>query len=499
MRVVENVCAHRGVQFCRERSGNRSEFVCPYHQWNYDLQGNLIGVPFRRGVKQDGRVNGGMPPDFKPEEHGLTKLAVACRNGVVFASFDHDVEPLEDYLGPDILHYFDRVFDGRQLVIHGYSRQRIPGNWKLMQENIKDPYHPGLLHTWFVTFGLWRADNRSELKMDRHFRHAAMISTRGQGGKGSVTSGVSSFKEQMTLNDDRFLDIVPEPWWNGPTAVLMTLFPSVIIQQQVNSLSTRHIQPVGHDAFDFVWTHFGSPTTPRDDTAPPAPGKPVRPGRLRLGGRWRGHRILAIGLRAEALAPQRGRTGRQDRREHRPHGDRNPDPRDVRLLAPRDGSGGVNMLDFPLYYQLTRLYADYAAALDAEQWEQWPDFFLEDCVYKVLPRENHERGYPLATMSFESRGMLKDRIYGATDTIFHDPYYQRHVVGAPRVLSVQGDRIESEANYAVFRTKPNQLTTVYNVGRYLDVIRQTPDGLKFESRLCIFDSELIPNSLIYPI
>ena len=60
----------------------------------------------------------------------------------------------------------------------------------------QDPYHPGLLHTWFVTFGLWRADNRSELKMDRHFRHAAMISTRGQGGKGSVTSGVSSFRNR---------------------------------------------------------------------------------------------------------------------------------------------------------------------------------------------------------------------------------------------------------------------------------------------------------------
>ena len=95
--------------------------------------------------------------------------------------------------------------------------------------------------------------------------------------------------------------------------------------------------------------------------------------------------------------------------------------------------------------------------------------------------------------------MLKDRVYGATDTIFHDPYYQRHVVGAPRVLSVDAGRIVSEASYAVFRTKPNQLTTVYNVGRYEDVIRRTPDGLKFESRLCIFDSELIPNSLIYPI
>ena len=157
------------------------------------------------------------------------------------------------------------------------------------------------------------------------------------------------------------------------------------------------------------------------------------------------------------------------------------------------------MLDFPLYYQLTRLYTDYAAALDAGEWEKWPDFFVEDCVYKVMPRENHERGYPLATMAFESRGMLKDRIYGATDTIFHDPYYQRHVVGSPRVLSARDGRIESEANYAVFRTKPSQLTTVFNVGRYVDVIRQTPDGLKFESRLCIFDSELIPNSLIYPI
>ena len=255
--AVENVCAHRGVRFCREKFGNQKDFTCPYHQWNYDLKGNLVGVPFRRGVKLDGKVNGGMPTDFDPKEHGLTKLKVATRNGVVFASFDHDVPSLEEYLGPTILHYFDRVFDGRKLTILGYSRQRIPGNWKLMQENIKDPYHPGLLHTWFVTFGLWRADNKSELKMDEHFRHAAMISTRGAGGKGDVTSGVSSFKEQMSLHDDRFLDVVKEAWWGEPTAVMMTLFPSVIIQQQVNSVSTRHIQPTGHGSFDFVWTHFG--------------------------------------------------------------------------------------------------------------------------------------------------------------------------------------------------------------------------------------------------
>lgn len=256
--VVENVCAHRGMQFCRERHGNKKEFVCPYHQWSYTLQGDLQGVPFRRGVRQqDGKVFGGMPADFDPKDHGLTPLKVATRGGVVFASFDHGVESLEDYMGPTILRYFDRLFNGRKLVLMGYNRQRIPGNWKLMQENIKDPYHPGLLHTWFVTFGLWRADNKAELRMDAHHRHAAMISTRGNAGQANEVAQVSSFKASMQLEDPRFLDIVPEPWWDGPTAVMTTLFPSVIFQQQVNSVSTRHIQPDGHGAFDFVWTHFG--------------------------------------------------------------------------------------------------------------------------------------------------------------------------------------------------------------------------------------------------
>jgi len=255
--VVENVCAHRGMRFCRERHGNKKDFVCAYHQWSYTLKGDLQGVPFRRGVKQDGQVNGGMPADFKTSDHGLTKLKVAVRGGVVFASFDHEVEPLEDYLGPTILGYFDRLFNGRQLKILGYNRQRIPGNWKLMQENIKDPYHPGLLHTGCVPFGVWRADNKSQPRMDSRHRHAAMISTRGSAGKSEQVTQVSSFKESMQLNDPSFLDIVPEPWWGGPTAVMTTIFPSVILQQQVNSVSTRHIQPNGNGSFDFVWTHFG--------------------------------------------------------------------------------------------------------------------------------------------------------------------------------------------------------------------------------------------------
>lgn len=154
---------------------------------------------------------------------------------------------------------------------------------------------------------------------------------------------------------------------------------------------------------------------------------------------------------------------------------------------------------FEDWFALTRLYADYARALDAAEWDRWPEFFTEDGVYRLQPRENHERGFPLATLSFTSKGMLKDRVYGIKETLFHDPYYQRHVVGTPIVRGVEANGFRCEANYAVFRTKLSEVSTVFNVGRYLDTVVRTPAGLRFASRECIYDSEMIPNSVIYPI
>jgi salicylate 5-hydroxylase large subunit len=274
VRVVENRCAHRGVRFCQKPHGNARSFVCPYHQWTYKLSGELAGLPFKDGVPASDEqgapcINGGMAQDFDMKQHGLTRLRVAVLHGLVFATFSATAEPLEDYLGANVMPWLDRIFKGRQMTLLGYNRQRIPGNWKLMMENIKDPYHPGLLHTWFVTFGLWRADQKSRMVMDAHGRHAVMISRRNEGGQNAaVTEGVTSFKANMALNDTRLLDVVPEPWWTicdpsrpdtqiTPTVTMITLFPSLIIQQQVNSLSTRHIVPRGEGEFDFVWTHFG--------------------------------------------------------------------------------------------------------------------------------------------------------------------------------------------------------------------------------------------------
>jgi salicylate 5-hydroxylase large subunit len=94
--------------------------------------------------------------------------------------------------------------------------------------------------------------------MDDSGRHSCMISRLAAKVESSeVTDGVASYKAGMKLHDGRFLEVEPEAWWNGPTAVMMTIFPSLIIQQQLNSVSTRQILPVGADKFDFVWTHFG--------------------------------------------------------------------------------------------------------------------------------------------------------------------------------------------------------------------------------------------------
>lgn len=157
------------------------------------------------------------------------------------------------------------------------------------------------------------------------------------------------------------------------------------------------------------------------------------------------------------------------------------------------------MTDTQTILDLIRLYSDYAAAVDGAKWDQWIAFFADDCEYKIQPRENYERGFPLCTLALLSKDMLKDRVYGIHETLYHDPYYQRHVVGMPIVREDKDGIIVAEANYAVFRTKLSGESTVFNVGRYLDRIRRDANGLKFLSRLCIYDSEMIPNSLIYPI
>ena len=249
--AVENRCAHRGLQFCQEHLGNAPEIVCPYHQWTYDLTGKLIGVPFRRGVKSQG----GFPAEFDLGAHGLRRLRVARRNGVIFASFSDAVEPFEEYLSPPILELFDRMFDGRALKVLGYSRQLMPGNWKLMFENIKDPYHASILHVFLLSFGLNRVDQPNRVVIDRHGRHASTMTSRGEQKRTTDNADMRSLMEDLTLNDPAMLDPVRE--FPQYTVCMTTVWPNLIIQQQSNTLAMRQIITKSPGSFELAWTFFG--------------------------------------------------------------------------------------------------------------------------------------------------------------------------------------------------------------------------------------------------
>jgi anthranilate 1,2-dioxygenase large subunit len=254
VRVFENRCAHRGAELCRSSLGKAKEFVCPYHQWTYDLAGNLAAVPFRRGLQKQG----GMPADFKMAEHGLKQLEVTTHRGVVFASYAKGMPSFADYLGEEILKDFEATFDGRKLKILGYYRNTVPANWKMYHENLKDPYHATLLHAFLVNFGLMVAGNKSAMIVDPSGRHGTMASAKPD--KVTVDdeskAQMRAYSETMQLQDRRFLDYVRE--FDSPWSVTMqTIWPNLIIQRELNTLGVRHIVPKGPNEFLMVWTMFG--------------------------------------------------------------------------------------------------------------------------------------------------------------------------------------------------------------------------------------------------
>ena len=271
--AFENRCAHRGVEFCRALRGKTENFTCPYHQWMYDLTGKLMAVPFRRGD----RGEGGMPKDFKLEDHNPRRLNVTTRHGVVFASFSDTAPSLEDYLGPENLEQFDVVFAGRKLKILGFYRNRLQGNWKLYHENLKDPYHATLLHVYLATFRLMVAGQKSAMIVDESGRHSTMASAKDDDieiGEETASQMKSAFREGMELNDPEFLDYVREfdsPW----TVTMQIIWPNLVVQRELNTLGIRHIVPRGPHALDMYWTMFGY-----DDDTPEMDKHRMRQGNL---------------------------------------------------------------------------------------------------------------------------------------------------------------------------------------------------------------------------
>lgn len=152
-----------------------------------------------------------------------------------------------------------------------------------------------------------------------------------------------------------------------------------------------------------------------------------------------------------------------------------------------------------LQHELEALTTAYVHALDDGDLDRWPDFFTEDCVYKVVPRENYDNDLPLAIWYCTGRGMLRDRVKAIRETQLFAPRMLRHVTGNAQVQTCVRDVLHAVTNYTVYESAPDRPSEVFSVGRYIDRIVAEDGRLKFAEKLCVYDTAVVPTSLIYPI
>ncbi|WP_454875338.1 aromatic ring-hydroxylating dioxygenase subunit alpha [Paraburkholderia xenovorans] len=251
-----NRCAHRGAMVTRERRGNKESHQCVYHQWAFDSYGDLVGVPFRRGIAG----KGGYPKDFSLKENGLTKLRVEAINGVVFATFDDSAPTLREFLGESVCAMMNRIC-GKPLKLLGYHRQHLHGNWKLYLDNTRDPYHASLLHLFHATFGLYRSSQEGFNHVDgaegMHSILCAKAGTDDSASNAEAYSNMRSFQpDTFTLQGPSILKGRKE-FNDGISLTIMSVFPGLVVQQIANSLCLRQVIPSKNDETELIWHFFG--------------------------------------------------------------------------------------------------------------------------------------------------------------------------------------------------------------------------------------------------
>ena len=149
--------------------------------------------------------------------------------------------------------------------------------------------------------------------------------------------------------------------------------------------------------------------------------------------------------------------------------------------------------------RLADLYGAYDEALGEGQYERWPDFFTEACIYKITSRENYDVGLPIGLIYAESRGMLADRVAALRNTVLYAPRLVRNLTTGIVLRSIDADGMRLSASFAVFQTMLNEPSTVFLVGRYYDRVVDDDGALRFAERICVTDATLVPTSLIFPL
>ena len=254
--ALVNRCVHKGSIICFQSKGKRERthnFVCPYHNWIYDFDGNLTAIAFEKGIQQ----KGGMPPEFDKSQHKLIRLRVECIRGLIFGTFSEETLPLREYLGPVMVEHIERTIYGKIKLLGRYS-QLMHNNWKLYIENSRDNYHPSLLHAFFSTFKINRLSADGGTKQDeRSWHHITFTKRFTDKGDAVYDSGmIRAQKEDYGLKDPSLID----QWMEYPdqiTSCIQSIFPGFVLHQILNSLATRQIVTRGPTQCELVWTLFG--------------------------------------------------------------------------------------------------------------------------------------------------------------------------------------------------------------------------------------------------
>lgn len=152
-----------------------------------------------------------------------------------------------------------------------------------------------------------------------------------------------------------------------------------------------------------------------------------------------------------------------------------------------------------LYFRISRALADYARCIDDDRLEEWPSFFVENCLYKVTTANNHRDGLEAGVIFANSRGMLADRVSALREANVYERQSYRHLVGPASILEADGKTVRSEAAFMVARIMRDGATMLFATGRYLDTWRDEGDAVRLEKRIVVCDSSRIDTLMAIPL
>ena len=141
----------------------------------------------------------------------------------------------------------------------------------------------------------------------------------------------------------------------------------------------------------------------------------------------------------------------------------------------------------------------YARCIDNGELEAWPDFFDDDCIYKITTADNYSQGLQAGVIFANSKGMLRDRVASLREANIYERHVYRHILGQPWLVAHDASEVRSETSFFVARIMRDGTTAIYATGRYIDAYKLSAAGLKLRERIVVCDSSRFDTLLALPL